>query len=179
MKILNKSEIEEQLKQVVTPGNKIEWGGVKDNSVILSGKFCSDELREIAKAMDKIFKETKYDVNIKRIQNLEIGEFKSKDIKVVYYNMYKEDSNKFQFSFFVIKDGKEYDFYYGKSDQGAGDWWPENDDEDGFFSPLHEFIPSGFSELCENMYEYRGSNETALDVLRLCGFVTEHDESSY
>ena len=67
MKKLTKSEIVAELKKVVSPRNKVGWGKVNENLVFLDGKFCSDELREIAHVMDKCFKGTVEDPEIQEI----------------------------------------------------------------------------------------------------------------
>lgn len=60
MKKPTKSQIVEELNKVVSPGNKVGWGKVEENLVIIQGgRFSSDELREIARVMDEVFKETR------------------------------------------------------------------------------------------------------------------------
>ncbi len=138
------------------------------NLIKLDGTFVSDELREIARVMDEIYKGTPQDREIDRVKTLEVKGFKSSDVKVTYSNGH-EDSKKYWFSFYIMKDGVDYDFYYGKSDGGAGDWWPAGEDEYDI-SPIHQFIPKNFWEDMENAYNYSGTNGEAIEFLKACGF---------
>lgn len=145
----------------------------KMNLIKLDGRFCSDELREIAKTMDRLFKGEDLDsLEVSRIKSLNIKGITAKDIKVQWYKYNKS----YAYSFYVMKDGEDYDFYYGKSDQYAGDWWPEPEDE-MYLSPIHEFVPDGFSGCCENMYEYRRGNlKEALGLFKRLGYTVYRGE---
>lgn len=143
------------------------------NQLKLDGIFSSKQLAQLALLMDDLLKGTDQDPVIKKIQNLNIKGFKAKDIKVIYYKMYDEEG--YNFSFYIMKDGKDWDFYYGQSDQGAGSWWPNSKDS-MYLSPIHQFIPPGFCEACENAYEYHGKNEDAIELLKTCGFTVERGE---
>jgi hypothetical protein len=145
----------------------------KINQIELDGKFSSDELREIAKLMDECFHGTKQEQDVDRIKLLKIGEFTSKDIKVQCHLEWVSDNNcDIRYSFYVMKDGKDWDFYYGLDNQGAGDWWPKAENEDDL-SPLHDFIPIGFREECENVYSSRMPMEKVIEVFNECGFTVE------
>jgi len=135
----------------------------KNNTIQLEGTYSSDELNAITGVL--------YDVEecnrqIKNIKALKIGEFTSNDVKVVCHIL----DNCYSYSFYLMKDGKDWDFYYGK-DQGAGDWWPRFED---FFT----FVPSGFAEECENIYSYRGEYEKVKELLKECGFTIEEIRES-
>lgn len=69
------------------------------------------------------------------------------------------EDNVINYSFYVKKDGKLLDFYY--------EW---NGDE------VFEFIPDGFSEACENSYEFDGTFKEAVDKLKKYG-ITDIAES--
>jgi hypothetical protein len=145
------------------------------NLIKLDGRFSSDQLREIARVMDKIHHSSD-DTELNRIAKLNVNGFTAKDIKVVY-SKNSFCNNGLQFSFYLMKDGKDYDFYYKLDEEGelAGDWWPENEDE--FINSLQEFIPRGFAEACENLYEYRGGTEIeAIKCLKKYGFTVEEGE---
>jgi hypothetical protein len=62
-------------------------------------------------------------------------------------------------------------FFYGKSDGGAGVWWPKSEDENDEYNcgAFNDFIPPGFSEDCENNYSYRGTVEEAIAQLKKHG----------
>jgi hypothetical protein len=142
------------------------------DTISLDGSFSIKDLYNIIGVMDKI---TEFDKEVNRIKELEVKGFKVKDIKVIWSCGGKRDrksDKEYTYSFYVMKDGKDWDFYYGGSDQGAGDWWPEPTEE-GYLSPLTNFIPTGFAEACENMYEYRRTKEEALNLLQECGFTVE------
>lgn len=141
----------------------------------LNGSFCSDELREIARVLDEVNHGTPQERELDRIKKLNVKGFRAKDIKVLYFKMYNDNEN-YNFSFYIMKDRKDWDFYYGKSSQGAGDWWPDPEDE-LYLSPIHDFIPSGFAETCENVYEYCGTNEEAIETLKKCGFTVEKNDT--
>jgi hypothetical protein len=166
MKKLFKEQIDEKFKKVTDQYFDF-FDGM--HLIKLDGKFASDELRSIADVMDEVFHGSR---EVNRIQKLKIFGFIAKDIKVTYFTRY----GGWRYSFYIMKDGKDWDFYYGKSDQGAGDWWPDSKDEYDV-SPIHQFIPSGFAESCENMYEYhKGSHKEALELLKDCGFTIERGE---
>lgn len=172
MKQLTKKEIQKAFEEVTDQDFKY---GEETNLITLKGTFCSDELRCIADRMDSIFHGDK---ELARIKNLNIKGFTAKDIKVIYDCQGERDRNnekEYRFSFYIMKDGKDWDFYYGQSDEGAGDWWPEPEDPI-YQSPITEFIPSGFAEACENMYEYHGPLEEGVQLLKDCGFTVEKGE---
>jgi hypothetical protein len=166
MKKLTIEQIESKFKKVTD--QHFFYCQDKKNSIVLDGTFASDELRAIANVMDEVFHSDK---KVNRIQKLNIKGFTAKDIKVIYYKLY----GGWRYSFYIMKDSKDWDFYYGKSDEGAGDWWPEAKDEYDV-SPIYQFIPNGFIEACENMYEYHGSHKEALELLKECGFTVERGE---
>lgn len=175
MKKLTFKEVEKKFKKVTD--QYFDFFDTQ-NLIKLDGRFASDELRAIADTMDEIFHGSDEDREVKRIQTLNIKGFTAKDIKVIYSCEGERDRNgkkEYRFSFYIMKDGKDWDFYYGKSDDGAGDWWPEPEDPI-YLSPITEFIPSGFAEACENMYEYRGSLKEGIRLLKNCGFTVEKGE---
>ena len=172
MKKLTREQIVEKFKEVVSPTNFFVFG---EDGILLSGKYCSDELREISRVMDEINHGTDEEKEVSRIQSLEIKGFRNKDIKVVWGCEGERDrlgNKEYTFSFYIMKDEKEYDFYYGHLEPGASEWWPSSTKR-GYLSPIHEFIPDKFSECCENMYNFRGTLEQALELLTECGFTVE------
>ena len=111
---------------------------------------------------------------VKEALNLNINGFTCKDIAVRYgsYDGSEVDNlDDVNFSFFVKKDGKLYDFYYGKSVGGTGDWWPKSEDEFDEYNcgAFNEFIPRGFNEACENSYEFSGTFDEAVATLKKYG----------
>jgi hypothetical protein len=157
-----------QISAVVSPGNIVKWSRTKGNLISLEGEFCSDELRQIAKVMDSMFKGTALDPRIEKCKSLNIGGFATKDCRVYYSHVY--DENEYNYRFVVVKDNKEYDFYYGKSDGGVGAWWPTDEDDEYGCMSFNGLIPPGFCEASENCYEYHGSHEEAVSLLEACGF---------
>ena|ERR1041385_15644 len=101
-----------------------------------------------------------------------------KDIAVTYGN---EGGDGEWFSFFVKHDGKLYDIYYDhggyapkptkENNYGFHSWWPVRPDaeDDWDANGAFDFIPPGFGEACENCYEFHGSLEEALEVLKSHG----------
>lgn len=173
MKKLTKEQIEKAFKKVTD--NDFLYPCGKQNVIGLDGVFASDELRCIADTMDEIFHGDK---ELNRIQKLKIKGFTAKDIKVIWGCEGERDRKgrkEYCYSFYIMKDGKDWDFYYGKSDQGAGDWWPDSEDEI-YLSPITQFIPNGFITCCENVYKYHGSNKEALELLKECGYTLEKGE---
>lgn len=176
MKKLTKEQIDQRFREIIPePGNYFDYHH-GTSEIKLDGTFCSDELYAIADFINKLMGVGK---QIYRIKNLNIKGFTVKDIKVVWGCEGERDRNgekEYRYSFYIMKDGKDWDFYYGKSDQGAGDWWPEGEDEYEL-SPIHQFIPDGFGEACENMYDFCGSHEEALELLNDCGFTIEESDN--
>jgi hypothetical protein len=125
------------------------------------------EMNKIQKQLNKM----QEIVDVRETKELKIGEFTAKDVGVRYGDCdgYGEQ---LWFSLVIKRDGKEYDFYYGRSDDGAGDWWPKNEDEpDDKYNcgAFDEFIPTGFYEVCENSYEFRGTLKQAIKRLKQYG----------
>lgn len=169
MKQLTKEQIDQKLKQIIPePANYFDYHH-GTSEIKLDGTFCTDELYAIADFINGLMATNK---EINKIKNLKIKGFTAKDIKVTYAKHY---GTSWRYSFYIMKDGKDYDFYYGKSDGGAGDWWPEPEEE-GYLSPITQFIPDGFGEAMENCYDYHGSHKEALELLKDCGFTVERGE---
>jgi hypothetical protein len=139
-------------------------------TIKLDGTFCSDELKEIARVLDEVNHETPEEKEIKRIRNINIDGLTYKDIKVIYYLIHK-NSETFSYSFFITKDGKDYDFYRGRLYLESHDWWPDSDQE-------LNFIPKGFFERCENCYGYNGTDAEAIELLKKCGFTVEPEKTT-
>ena len=139
------------------------------NEITLNGTFASDELYEIVKLMYKL---SSKDREIKRIKSFNIDGFTSKDIKVIQR---LEDKSLIRYSFYIIKDGKDWDFYYGNFDDNTIAWWPKylNLDNNVYSGPINDFVPVGFIEMCENSYEYNGCHGDVIKFLQACGFVVE------
>jgi hypothetical protein len=165
---MNKNDIHALFDEVVVNDGDFFRSDDDDEGLIwLKGSFCSDELREIARVLDEVNHGTPQDKEVKRIQNLNVKGFTVKDIKVIYFLLH-EDSKKYSFSFFIMKDGVDWDFYYAKSDQRVGNWWPTNEKDD--FPSICEFIPYDFIQTCENIYQCSDTNEETINFLKLCGF---------
>ncbi len=104
---------------------------------------------------------------------------KLSDLYVVYgdFNGYSPGDEYYSvnFMFYIKKDGKEYCTYYDFDP--SLDWWPKcgPDNEENNFSI---FIPRGFAEAMENSYEFDGTVEEALALLRKCGItdLRKHEE---
>lgn len=173
MKKINYDEVYTKFRKVIpNKSNIFDYLG-DTNEIKLDGRFSSDELREIARVMDETFHGNPQEKDINRIKSLKVGEFTVKDIKVTCHCEWVGNNNSdIRYSFYVMKDGKDWDFYYGKSNQNAGDWWPMGKDEDDY-SPLHKFIPNGFREECENTYSCRKPIEEVLKIFNECGFTVE------
>ncbi len=117
-------------------------------------------------------------------KSLVINGITCKDIAVIYgYEL--GDGEDPTFSFYVKHDGKVYDIYYehGTYDENHNfhfhPWWPikgNEGDEDWDRNGAFDFIPPGFVEACENMYEYHGTKEEAIAQLRKHG-ITDIKES--
>jgi hypothetical protein len=88
-------------------------------------------------------------------------------VKVVY----TEEFETFSYSFFITKDGKDYDFYYGQTSPESQNWWPNSEQE-------FDFIPKGFFERCENCYRYTGTDAEAIELLKKCGFTVEPEKTT-
>ncbi len=170
MKKLSRDEILGKLEKVVGRGNQVDLLDSDNDVWRINGKFSSVELSQIAIVMNECLKGDPRKIrDIKFLLQLNVGGFTHKDIKVIW----SVDDGEYDYSFYLMKDGKSYDFYYGKSDQGAGDWWPEPENE-YYLSPICKFVPNGFVEACENMYEYRGTHEEALELFEELGYTVEH-----
>jgi hypothetical protein len=169
MKKLTKNQIDKKFRKVIPLESNYFDYFENSNEIKLDGRFASDELREIARIMDEI---GHGDKEVKRIKDLVVKGFKAKDIKVIFYKTREVD--KYNYSFYLMKNGKEYDLYYAMDKDGkeAGKWWPKG--EDMYSSPLTQFIPDGFAEACENIYEFMGKHEEALELFKECGFVITH-----
>lgn len=119
---------------------------------------------------------------------LSINGITCKDIAVRYHgydgSTWPVDDADIRFSFFVKHDGKLYNIYYDHSVYDFTDgrkqtfhpWWPilpledgETEYDDWEHNGAYQFIPSGFSEACENSYEYRGTFKQALETLQKHG----------
>ena len=133
-------------------------------------KMTKDQLlKEMAKITKQLRKMQEV-VDVKESHELNIGGFTCKDVAVRYgsYDGSGDHDADINFSFFLKKNGKLWDFYYGKSDGEAEDWWPEAEN-DMNMSPIFDFIPPGFAEACENSYEFSGTVEEAIEHLKKHG----------
>ena len=136
-------------------------------------KLSDDELWALYDNATIELQKRKKNKNNRDIKTLNIGGFTAKDIKVVHGDLWDNCDGSINYSFYLVKDGIAYDFYYsnGKDKKGkyvdAGDWWPFNwEDEDCRFD---RFIPEGFCEAAENYYEFDGSLEDAIKILNDSG----------
>jgi hypothetical protein len=124
------------------------------------------ELEKELDLIDAEYRRRKAVINEARHRNLNIKGFTCKDVAVRYGDIHGSgEPDDINFQFYLKKDGKLWDFYYGKSDWAAGDWWPESEEEYSM-GPHFEFIPSGFSEAMENCYEFRGTVKDAIKRLK-------------
>lgn len=162
------SDLDKKFKEMF-PDRVVKYDDFFDRVFFHAGSFTIEELEKIVSLVQK----TGFDNReVKRIQNLKVKGFTIKDIKVQYFHL-NEDDKKYHYSFYIMKDGKDWDFYYGHSDQGAGDWWPDQD-EDSIYLPKHfNFIPEMFQESCENMYVCPWPDKKVIDFLKKCGFTVE------
>lgn len=122
------------------------------------------EMGEIQKQLNKMQEV----VNVKESLERNISGFTAKDVAVRYGDPDGCDE-RLWYGFYIKYKGKLYDFYYGKSDGGAGDWWPKSEDDEYNCGAFNDFIPPGFSEACENSYEFRGTMEQAVARLNKYG----------
>lgn len=80
-----------------------------------------------------------------------------------------------RYSFSIRHGRKDYDAYYGMRHGNPQKWWPANEHGDTALSSYDnnralEFVPLCFAEACENSYEYEGTVEEAMNILKRCGF---------
>lgn len=127
-------------------------------------KYTDDELGALMNSISEELERREVDENIIEIRNKKLaGKYGVENIRVYYGKFYDEDRDNYSF---VFVDGKkEYDFYYNMP--------PEvvlKDDED-WYQVMGEFIPDGFCEASENMYEYKGTTEEAIAQLKKYGIV--------
>lgn len=134
----------------------------KDGTVQLIGYFSKDELVTILNKLAN-------NESIEEIKTVNVNGFTSKDIKVKYQS--DENGNNAKFTFYVVKNGIDYDFYYGEDDDNSS-WWPRAE-TDGYLSPLFKFVPRGFLSCCENTFEFFDTLENAIILLNECGFKVE------
>ena len=158
-------------------------------------KIWSDE--ELKKAIDQMsavlnVRQAAHDQSeskLKKINGIGVDDF----VAVVAPMEYGEDE--FFFSFYILRKNKLYSIYYESGTQNNQQdfqfhpWWPHDYDptEDDFGPDRYEhnrafdFIPPGFSEACENCYEFGKGKEAGIQRLKEYGFtkVVEHDENCW
>ena len=109
------------------------------------------------------------------IKTLCINGITTKDFVVRYadYDCSPDDPEfRPTFSFLIKRGKKEYCIYYDFNQEKPQKWWPTKrqglrlEDENAAF----DFIPSGFCEASENIYEYSGTTEEAIECLKNRGF---------
>jgi len=127
----------------------------------------------------------------KEISELNINGITVKDF-VVILGPLNEDEDPL-FSFYIVYGGKIYDLIEDDGKWNAKDvfefhhWWPtvneenesaglgftsQNDDGKRLYNAAFKFIPPGFSECCENCYEYGSDFKKGIEVLKKHGFTT-------
>lgn len=132
-------------------------------------------LTEKLAAVKAELKKRGVDEFITQIKNLSIGEITTKDFVVHYYLTDnpdpKSEEDYYNYSFYLLRNGKEYCIYYGVFDDhddivNIDSWWPY----DGENNAADHFVPSKFCEECENSYSFEGTLEEAIKYLKACGF---------
>ena len=127
---------------------------------------------------------------------LNINGITPRDIVVTaqYGYSYAETNDEWVYSFQINHEGKLYDIYYDGWAKPASsgemvyyDWWPvtteENFDEWGQIGDVGDnaafaFVPNGFSESSENIYEFRGTHTKAKKRLKECGITDIREEKA-
>lgn len=109
--------------------------------------------------------------SINRIRDLNINGITSKNFIIKYGDLV--GIGKTQYSFYLIHNNKEYDIYYDSRDENGKllDWWPVMVDDNEKSDIVFDFVPTEFSEDCENLYSFCNKNvKQVLEFLRKCGF---------
>lgn len=114
-------------------------------------------IKELEKELARRYKNKE----IKEIKNLKIGGITTKDFLVLCGDLHS--IGKLRWSFYLVRDGKEYDIYY---ESHGKDWWPTENEENAAFN----FIPGEFAEACENSFEFDGTESAAIKLLKQYGF---------
>lgn len=125
----------------------------------------------------------------KEISELNVNGITAKDFVVIFGPLEEGDDS--LFSFYIVHDGKLHDLTEDAGTWGAKHvfkfhpWWPtvnEEDESEGYgfmsqddgekrlYNAAFKFIPPGFSERCENCYEYGNSVKKGIEVLKKHGF---------
>lgn len=100
--------------------------------------------------------------DIDRVKNCVINGKSSKDLTCQYGDMMGYGDNEIHYMFYLRHKNKFYDTYYGPIEKK---WWPKENNENA----VECFIPSGFGSSTENCYDFRGTLDEALKVLRNAG----------
>jgi hypothetical protein len=110
---------------------------------------------------------------VKRIKNLSINNFKSKDMVVMYCEPDKPLDYRFQF--YLKHRGKIYDSYNDFFNQK---WWPKYKKKifaNGFDkNAAYNYIPDLFNTESENDYSFNGSLNDAIILLLECGYLEKN-----
>lgn len=106
----------------------------------------------------------------KELIKLKINNITTQDFKIYYFQQFHD--KEYHYSFFLMKDNKEYCIYYDFNNAHPQDWWPHYPEED---NPYHhnrafEFVPDFLTETAENYYESKFDLKTTLKKLKQCGF---------
>lgn len=139
-------------------------------------KYTYEDLEALDKAVTAEFAARNTTRAFLEKKNLNINGITNKDFQVTYADWNTPpDHPEFKptFSFALKRGKKKYCIYYDFNREKPQKWWPtkKSDWDDGEVeSAATDFIPDGFSECCENSYEYSGTTEEAIECLRRHGF---------
>jgi len=156
--------------------------------------WSTEELKKHSDLIWKVLSQREKKEGQKKQKELNINGITPKDILVIISNNFPEEG-KIRFSFYVVYDGKEYDVYYDGQDRRAGKteenskennwgyypWWPVRQSDDEYSDEYSvngalDFIPDGFSEGCENCYEFHGTKNQSIKYLNKCGIINIREE---
>lgn len=148
-------------------------------------KKCSDtDLATLHESLLDELNKRRINQNYLAKKVLNINGITTKDFAVTYADwVCPPDDPRFKptFSFSIKRGRKSYCIYYDFNYEKPHKWWPTRPSgylPDGVTAPMDaevenaagDFIPDGFSESCENSYEYEGTTEEAIECLKKHGF---------
>jgi len=133
-----------------------------------SGPDLEKELAAIQSEIDR--REKSVDATV--VRELNINGITTMDFIVIYY----KEEKRTHFSFYIEYNNDIHDINEGgytgeRNKKGRAmfyPWWPTA--SSGTENAALAFVPMGFLEMCENLYEYGGSDEEAFAMLQESGF---------
>lgn len=153
--------------------------------------LSTKDLKKEHELIYEIIQKRENENELKKQKKLNINDITAKDIAVRYTREMNEDD--VRYSFYIKHERKLYDIYYEHStyslsadrEQKFHPWWPirplengETEYDDWDHNGARDFIPIGFQETCENMYEYDGSISEVIKHLKNHG-ITDVKEFTY